>query len=117
MPHDHGDRSGEFSPEYCRPPECLPRSGTARRVRARGTDDVEADRVESFAVNTGPTKPHAFGTIDESSASSRLLPGTGAPPLSCTGCKGFRDLPTKRLKKCRQSIPRSSIMVNTAWAQ
>src|SRR6516162_6305882 len=43
MPNDHRERAGEFLPEYCRLPECLPRSGIARRVPIGGTDRVEAD--------------------------------------------------------------------------
>src|SRR6516164_789970 len=62
MPHDHRERAREFLPEYCRLPECPPRSGTARRVPVGGADRVEADRVESFAENTEPTKTHASGT-------------------------------------------------------
>src|SRR5262249_26737839 len=38
-----------------------PRSDTARRVKVRGTDCVEADSVESLAVNTEPTKSYAVG--------------------------------------------------------
>src|SRR5262249_29232922 len=62
MPNDHRERAGEFLPEYCRLPECLPRGATARRVHIGGTDRVEADRVESFAENTEPAKTHAPGT-------------------------------------------------------
>src|ERR1700726_584542 len=65
MPHDHRDRSGEFSPKYCRLPKCLPRSCTARRAKVCGPDCVEADSVESLAINTEPTKPHAFGQTVE----------------------------------------------------
>src|SRR5258705_8422245 len=59
--HDHGERSGEFSPKYRRLPKCLPRSDTARRVEGCGTDFSEVDRVEAFAINTEPAKPHAVG--------------------------------------------------------
>src|ERR1700738_2922161 len=65
MSHDHRDRSGEFSPKFCRLPKCPPWSGTARRVQVSGTDFVEVDQVESVAVNAESTKLHAFGTTVE----------------------------------------------------
>jgi len=59
--HDDRERPGEFLPKYRRVPKCLPRSDTARRIQVCGTDFSEVDDVESFAINTEPTKPHAVG--------------------------------------------------------
>src|SRR6266550_1849885 len=67
--HDHRERSVEFSPKYRRLPKCLPRSDTARRIQVCGTDFSEVDHVQSFAINTEPTKPHAVGN-----------------PVECLGC-------------------------------
>ena len=59
--HDHWERSGEFLPKYRRLPKCLPRSDPARRIQICGTYLPEVDRLQSFAVNTEPTKSHAVG--------------------------------------------------------
>ena len=61
MAHDHRERSGKLSPKYRWLPKCLPWSDTARRIQVCGTDFSEVDDVESFAVNTQPTKPHTIG--------------------------------------------------------
>src|SRR5262249_11865035 len=66
---DHWERSGEFLPKYRRLPKCLPRGDPARRIQVCGTDLPEVDRSQSFAVNTEPTNPHAFGK-----------------PVACLGC-------------------------------
>jgi hypothetical protein len=67
--YDHRERSGEFSPKYRRLPKCLPRSYAARSIQVCGTDFSEVDHVQSFAINTEPTKPHAVGN-----------------PVACLGC-------------------------------
>src|SRR5271170_415778 len=62
MLQGHRNRSGEPFPKYCRLPKRLPGSGSAKRVQKRGTQVLEADRVETFGEETQPTKLHAFGS-------------------------------------------------------